>query len=169
MTKKKTEALTLRQYEENAHSTIANSTQDHLDRVLTPELLGVLRAFVRLSRTIDTYKKAAFYGRDIQSYPQPVESLDRKGLPFQLIHAALGMAGESGEVVELILEVLEGTKTYEEVQPLLKEELGDNLWYLTVGAKANDEEGGLEQVGVGNNEKLAARWGDKPDANDFQE
>jgi len=163
MAKKPTD-LTLREYEDNAHKTISNSTSDYLEQVLTAELVGILRRFVDLSRSIDNYKKAAFYGRNIETFPQPLKPMDRKGIPFQLFHGVLGMAGESGEVVELLLNVLEGRMTMEEATPLLKAELGDNLWYLTVGARAVDAEGGLEAVAVGNNKKLEDRWGDKIEA-----
>ena len=154
--------LTLAKYEDNAHSTIANSTVDHLDTVLTPELLGILQRYVELSRTIDTYKKAAFYGRNIESYPVPVTPMDRKDVPMQLIHGVLGMAGESGEVVELLLEAL---KTGQ-IPETFTEELGDNLWYLAVAARASGSS--LEAVGAQNNKKLADRWGDKPTKNDFK-
>lgn len=168
MADKKPKPLTLRQYEVNAHSTIANSTQDHLDTVLTEELVGILRRFVALARSIDNYKKAAFYGRNIETFPEVRVPMDRKGLPFQLIHGVLGLAGESGEVVEILVKVLDGELSYEDAVPLLKEELGDNLWYLTVGAKAADPEGGIEAVGAFNNEKLAARWANKTEQSDFK-
>lgn len=178
MTKKKQETelelvlesdLTLNKYEENAHSTIANSTQDHLDVAFNPELIGILRRFVDIARTIDTYKKAAFYGRGIESFPTPLKPVDRRDLPFQFIHGVLGLAGESGEVVELLLSVLDGAVSFEEAGPLIREELGDELWYLAVAARANDPEGGIEGVAKFNNEKLFKRWGDRPIVNDFQD
>lgn len=167
--------LTLEQYEENAHKTIANSTSDHLDKVLSPELISVLRRFVDLARTIDTYKKSAFYGRNIESFPEqgPVGKIKvaeyRERVPFQLIHGVLGIAGESGEIVEILLNLLEGVappegKTW---QDLLNEELGDELWYLTVASRANGSS--LEAVGQGNNKKLFDRWGEDTKKQDFKE
>lgn len=167
--------LTMAQYEENAHKTIANSTSDHLDKVLSPELIGILRRYVDIARTIDTYKKAAFYGRGIEVFPEqgPVGKLKvaeyRERVPFQLIHAALGIAGEAGEIVEIVLNMLEGVeppegKTWQE---LLTEEFGDDLWYLTVGARANG--GSLEGVGEFNNNKLFKRWGEDTKKQDFKE
>lgn len=156
-------------YDKNAHKTIAKSTQDHLDKVLTGEFISILRRFVELARTIDTYKKAAFYGRNIETFvdPGPVDKINlakyRENVPFQLIHGVLGIAGESGEVVELLLKALEG----EDVTDLMKEELGDVLWYLTVGGRANETP--LEDVAKFNNEKLSARWGEDTEKADFKE
>lgn len=162
-------------YDKNAHKTIANSTQDHLDKVLTGELISILRRFVEISRTIDTYKKAAFYGRNIDTFPEPgpIGRINtakyRENAPFQLIHGVLGIAGESGEIVEILLNMLEGVappegKTWQE---LMKEELGDELWYVTVGARANETP--LEDVAKYNNEKLSARWGEDTKKADFKE
>lgn len=156
-------------YDKNAHKTIANSTQDHLDKVMTAEFISILRRFVELARTIDTYKKAAFYGRNIETFPNPgpIDQIKikeyRDRVPFQFIHGILGIAGESGEVVELLLKALEG----EEITEDAKEELGDVLWYLTVAARANETP--LADVAKFNNEKLFARWGEDTKKQDFKE
>lgn len=153
--------LTLKKYEDNAHSTIAASTVDHLDVAFNAELVGILKRYVEMARAIDTYKKAAFYGRNINTFPVPVTPLDRKDVPFQLIHGVLGIAGEAGEVVELLLNAIETGNVPEE----FPEELGDVLWYLAVASRAVGSS--LEEVGKGNNKKLADRWGSKP-KNDFK-
>lgn len=154
--------LTINQYEENAHSTIANSTAVHLDVAFNAELVGLLKRYVEISRAIDTYKKAAFYGRNIETFPTPLKPLDRKGVDDGVIHGVLGIAGEAGEVVELLLEAIE-TGVMPEKMP---EEMGDVLWYLAVGARAAGTS--LEAVAAGNNKKLADRWGANPTKNDFK-
>ena len=153
--------LTVKEYEDNAHSTIAASTQEHLDVAFNPELVGLLRRYVELARSIDVYKKAAFYGRDIESYPTPIKPLDRNGIDSGVIHGVLGIAGEAGEVVELLLEAID-TGAIPEKFP---EELGDVLWYIAVAARAGGSS--LEDAAVGNNKKLADRWGSTPQ-NDFK-
>lgn len=162
-------------YDKNAHRTIANSTSDHLDKVLTAEFISILRRFVEIARTIDTYKKAAFYGRNIETFPNPgpIDQIKikeyRERAPFQLIHGILGIAGESGEVVELLLDIMEGKTPPEGTtwEGLTEEELGDVLWYLTVGARANGTP--LENVAKFNNDKLAARWGEDTEKADFKD
>ena len=154
--------LTLAKYEENAHSTIAASTQEHLDVAFNPELVGLLRRYVEICKTIDVYKKACFYGRDIESYPTPLKPLNRNGIDSGVIHGVLGIAGEAGEVVELLLEAIDtGT-----IPEKFSEELGDVLWYIAVGARAAGSS--LEEVGRGNNTKLQDRWAAKQGANDFK-
>ncbi len=154
--------LTLEKYEDNAHSTIANSTSVHLDVAFNTELVGLLKRFVELARSIDTYKKAAFYGRNIETFRAPIKPLDRKGVDEGIIHGVLGIAGESGEVVELLLKAIESG----EVPETMEEELGDVLWYVTVAARASGSS--LESVGRANNKKLKDRWGDNPEKNDFK-
>lgn len=145
---------TFNAYSKKAHETL--STGDFLDRVLTEELLSNLRVFVGLARTIDNYKKAAFYGRNIDSYPQPTQVTDRKDIDLNTFHGLLGVAGEAGEVIEVLLDRLDGKISDTEFQELLKGEGGDLLWYLTVGLEGSDIK--LEDAATANNDKLASRW-----------
>lgn len=65
----------------------------------------------------------------------------------------LGLAGEAGEVADIIKKHLAGAKQLDPIH--LKEELGDVLWYI---AEACDCFGfSLEEVAKGNIEKLAKR------------
>lgn len=73
-----------------------------------------------------------------------------------LVGHALGVAGEAGEVADLI------KKTFLHGHPLddakLKKELGDVLWYVT--AIARDRGFTLADVAAANVEKLRARYPD---------
>lgn len=146
--------LTMKQYEENAHSTVTSTIDlaPNLDKIVTPELIGLLVRYVALARSIDTYKKAVFYGRDIDNFPNVAIPLDRRGVDDQIIHGVLGIAGEAGEVVELLIEALESGQLSEK----FTEELGDVLWYLTIASRAAGSS--LETVGADNNKKLKDRW-----------
>lgn len=71
----------------------------------------------------------------------------------------LGLAGETGEVIEKIKKLLRDKDdifnlTYEE-EAELKKELGDVLWYLSAVAYYNDIE--LEDIAVINLDKLEDR------------
>ncbi len=69
-------------------------------------------------------------------------------------YLALGLAGEAGEVAEII------KKNERHGKPInpehLREELGDVLWYLTVLAEVNGLS--LAEIAVANIDKLKARY-----------
>ena len=72
---------------------------------------------------------------------------------------ALGLAGETGEVLEIIKKMIRDKggvfETTQEDREKLKKELGDVLWYLSAVAYYNDIE--LEDIAKTNLEKLASR------------
>lgn len=75
----------------------------------------------------------------------------------QLMAQVLGLAGESGEVLEKFKKLIrdrQGQLTEEDRAALIKE-LGDILWY--VNAVAHLLGSSLEEVARRNNEKLASR------------
>lgn len=76
----------------------------------------------------------------------------------QLMAQVLGLAGESGEVLEKFKKLIrdrQGQLTEEDRAALIKE-LGDILWY--VNAVAHLLGSSLEEVARRNNEKLASRY-----------
>lgn len=75
------------------------------------------------------------------------------------ITAALGLAGEAGEVIELIKKAHRSDKPIDRNKLVL--ELGDVLHYVTVLALQNGF--GLEDLMVANKEKLLKRDQERPD------
>lgn len=86
-------------------------------------------------------KQTAFYPKEIK--------------PF--IYIALGLAGESGEVVEKVKHVLRDKEGIinEEDKKGIANELGDLLWYMTQLASELDLS--LEEIASMNIEKLFSR------------
>lgn len=72
----------------------------------------------------------------------------------QIVHAAIGLSGEAGEVLELIKKNL----FYGKDVPMekLKEELGDVLFYLTMFCNALNTS--LEEIALLNVQKLEKRY-----------
>ena len=71
-----------------------------------------------------------------------------------LINAALGLAGECGEVADVIKKhVYQG---HELNVPKIAEELGDILWYIAQACKAIDIS--MNDIATGNVEKLLDRY-----------
>jgi NTP pyrophosphatase (non-canonical NTP hydrolase) len=77
----------------------------------------------------------------------------------RVIYPLLGLAGETGEVVEKLKRYLRESKSIhaipEEDKEGIKKELGDVLWYLAT--LAEDLDLSLEEIAKMNIEKLASR------------
>lgn len=70
---------------------------------------------------------------------------------------AMGLAGETGEVVEPVKKwFFHGKGTFETVREKLREEIGDVLWYLALLANAFDLD--LGEIAEGNIKKLLIRY-----------
>ena len=73
---------------------------------------------------------------------------------LQLLNAALGLGGESGEVIDLIKKYAFHGKELDTVR--IAEELGDVLWYIALTCKAIGVP--MSVVAQMNIDKLQARW-----------
>lgn len=94
--------------------------------------------------------------RALEAYPPSVRGAHDADLLklHDILVWALGLAGEAGEVADLLKKVHGHGKTYEPVKML--KELGDVLWYLSNLADAHGFT--LEQVAHANVAKLRARY-----------
>ncbi|XKT74579.1 MAG: nucleoside triphosphate pyrophosphohydrolase family protein [Patescibacteria group bacterium UBA2163] len=75
---------------------------------------------------------------DYQTKASSTNTQTEKGAQFMLMYLSMGLAGESGEVVEKLKKVVrndDGVVTDEKREDL-KKELGDVLWYLSQFADA---------------------------------
>jgi len=96
--------------------------------------------------TFDTYKYLAMRSRNTD-------------LSFEMALAdgALGLAGESGEVADIIKKVVsQGHPLDDEKWGKIKKELGDVLWYIAEVATLLDMS--LDEVAQENIDKLLARY-----------
>lgn len=102
-------------------------------------------------RKEDYQLKAMTTDRD---YTEVAERLIKDENKVRLINAALGLAGESGEVVDIIKKHITYDKPLDIIK--LKEETGDVLWYLALLLTAIDSS--FEEVMQINIDKLKARY-----------
>lgn len=79
------------------------------------------------------------------------KALDEKE---QLTNVALGLAGEAGEVADMIKKHLH--QGHELDKQALAKELGDQLWYIALGCEVLGTT--LEEVAAANIEKLRKRY-----------
>lgn len=75
----------------------------------------------------------------------------------ELLTASFGLTAEAGEFTEVVKKILlQGKPLNEENVFHMKRELGDILWYVSIGCAALNTS--LEEVLVMNVEKLSARY-----------
>lgn len=87
----------------------------------------------------------------------PADRCPTCGIHAGLVYTALGIGGESGEILELYKKLIRDDKgeLTEERRQKIKKELGDELWYLSQNAKLTGFT--LEEVAESNIAKLASR------------
>lgn len=101
--------------------------------------------------TFDEYQKNAARTAGSDLLPENKD----KGLNC----AALGLAGEGGEVADLVKKVQHhGIKFDSVIEMKLKKELGDILWYIAHACNVMGY--GLQEIALMNVEKLKARYPD---------
>lgn len=90
------------------------------------------------------------------------EALRTAGVPWdkekQLTCGGLGIAGEAGEVADLIKKAIFHEHGIENLRDKIIEEMGDTFWYLSYLSFALDVP--LEEVAARNIEKLKKRYPD---------
>lgn len=115
---------------------------------------------------LDGFKKALFYGKphsyvrhNINAKREWEELLpaihDDKG--EAILHGIIGVATESGELIETLINLANGQKVLDKVN--LKEELGDLLWYVAIICHAANFS--FEDIMSTNNAKLRKRFPEK--------
>jgi NTP pyrophosphatase (non-canonical NTP hydrolase) len=120
---------------------------------------------------LDRPKRAIFYGKkpefskvsDQIAYDTACEESPLPIMPshrVHLLHSVLGLATEVGELIRAHLVEFDMNERLDEVN--IKEELGDILWYLTLGAEAMGTN--LHELMAINDAKLEKRYGPAFDA-----
>lgn len=85
---------------------------------------------------------------------------ERATIGERLNHCQIGLHTEAGEFATVVKRhIFYGKPLTEEMLANAKEELGDAMWYLAIGAEALGTT--LEQLAIDNIAKLRARFPDK--------
>lgn len=101
------------------------------------------------SRTLTNVQP--FESNDVGELKARVAELEKK---LQLAVMALGLAGEAGEVIEMVKKYL--GHGHQLTKPGLEKELGDVLWYISAVTSLNGID--LNEVAATNIAKLRARY-----------
>jgi NTP pyrophosphatase (non-canonical NTP hydrolase) len=144
-----------------ALSARTKSDNFHQDLLPPNELRHALAAAGVATNWINDCKRTLYYG----SAPvlrtgkdgQHSGSLKHDPALADLLHAALGLFTEAGEILEHLQQVLSGAQPFDKIN--LLEELGDIEWYRALALRSS----GLtpEEVRAKNHAKLVARFPDK--------
>lgn len=129
------------------------------------ELYTAINNMVGYSKDLDALKKFCFYGKlspDLWFSAQAHEvapSIQKALTPqvIRLIHAAMGLATEAGEILEHLRDHVFDEKPLDTVN--LVEEGGDTMWYMGLYSDALKTK--LEEIKRINNAKLKSRYPDK--------
>ena len=115
--------------------------QFHGKRIGLMFFIAALRDFVHAANHLDNIKKTLFYGRKLGKLDESFEwggvnlDLVKEAIHPDIIHGIIGGATETGEQCEALVKALDDMMqgravTFDEVN--LKEECGDQLWYLAI-------------------------------------
>lgn len=94
---------------------------------------------------------------NMNQYQELAQRTSNKALTkgYHLINGALGLAGESGEVADLVKKTyMQGHKEID--RAMIAKELGDILWYIAEAAAAIDYD--LDTIAQMNIDKLRKRY-----------
>ena len=121
-------------YETQALRTMVSGNL-HPNTIIPVEIYVRIRNVIEACEALDAVKKSLFYGK---TYPRPaMVPLVGEAPPapdgdviIDLLHGAIGLATEAGEVLEVIAESVFNAADVDFAH--LEEEMGDTFWYLAV-------------------------------------
>lgn len=128
------------------------------------ETLKCLQQVAEAGQRLNTFKRAVFYGKDIELEIDPTvtppirEMINRSDDDqfIRLLHSGMGLATEAGEFIEALLSYVEG----DDLDLVnLGEEIGDVCWYVAIGSDTTEVP--LSKIMHANIKKLEKRFGDK--------
>jgi NTP pyrophosphatase (non-canonical NTP hydrolase) len=157
--------VTSNNYAELAAVTEAPITEEMKHRIIRaiPHISDIFEEQIMLSIRLDLLKKFIFYGKgEIESTGDPAHHLHNRHQildeqVIRLLHCAIGMATETGELMEALKNHIYDGLPLDEAN--IGEELGDGCWYIGIGADAIRKS--LTDILATNNSKLRHRFPDK--------
>ena len=164
------------EYAKQAAATKSPSDQNHYAELDGALVHQAITDFIRAGQRLDELKKAVFYGGDrIKKFQEPKGNAFQRFLArarrmlswrydtfpitenqAEILHAVLGIATESVEMVEAWENAQDKFALPDMVN--LREECGDLLWYLSIIVPTQED---LEQICETNIAKLRQRYPNK--------
>jgi NTP pyrophosphatase (non-canonical NTP hydrolase) len=152
-------------YSKLAVATEAPVTNEMKQRVITaiPYIDKIFEEQIMLGCRLDLLKKYIFYGKGVlNSIGDPAHHLqNRQNIMdekvIRLIHCAIGLATETGELMEALKNHVYDNLPLDEAN--IGEELGDASWYVGIGSDSIGRS--LTEILETNNAKLRHRYPEK--------
>lgn len=119
-----------------AETDVTASGMDGRALVTKRELSAALKRFADAANELDVFKKVLFRGRtreDVGLGPMDLSTALTgvwNACDIDLLHGIVGVATESGELAEIAIAYLSEGLEYDPDDTNVREEVGDNLWYL---------------------------------------
>ena len=153
-----TEKKLLANYLEDSSKTLSGKFYYDEKHVNEPDVYHFAKAAIKASEDLDLVKKKKYYGKPVgitSSIPEELEfNRDNKG--ENLLHAAIGIVTEAGELLDAVMKVKYEGKELDAVN--VKEEIGDVMWYMAILLR--DLNIDLYEALDTNIAKLRARYGE---------
>lgn len=132
------------------------SPRCHLAAVENADFSLALARFAAAAAQLDDFKRTLFYGQQKVTKPEPGEGAhDYEVVHSDVLHGLIGLATESGELVERLQRMIADPDNKEHRVNLL-EELGDVAFYFTMITSALGAS--LHEVLTLNQQKLRTRY-----------
>lgn len=126
------------EYTKDAHRTLVPGKL-HSENVGAYYLYDTLAYFTDAGARLDRIKKAVIYNKQdteiqpVGGEPTLLQANRFDRIEADIFHSILGIATEASELVEALLTAIKTGKPLDRVN--LKEEMGDVMWYMVVGAR----------------------------------
>lgn len=143
--------------------------KDNLDEFEFTELTALAAVIERYEESQGPalpkiYDSSNYVSAAIRTEPHDLEPIKERLMnhdTIRLLHAAMGMATEAGEFLDMVKKHVFYGKSLDFKNG--KEELGDQLWYIALGISVLKEN--FDAILTGNIEKLRKRYPEKFDEN----
>jgi len=116
------------------------------------KMMDLFETIIMASQRLDIIKKDVFYKQRTGASNPNTIAAKRLAKHSRLLHAAIGMATESGEILEAIMGYATGGRDAELDLVNIEEELGDQTWYIELAADAVGTDS--RRIKTKNNDKL---------------
>lgn len=159
MAKQDSEKQLLSKYLDDSSKTLSGKFFYDEKNSNEPDVYHFSKLAIKATEELDLVKKKKFYGKAVNissSAPEDIR-FDRDEKGENLLHAAIGIVTESGEILDTILKYKYGQKELDVVN--IKEELGDVMWYMAILFRDLDID--LYEALDTNIAKLRSRYGEK--------